>query len=102
MKKVDNNMFISNEFLVEIINRIRKCPFLEKYSDILKHTPSIGVKMIEGRGARLKNITFSNWDEIIIDDEKISFNPEYGPRIIILEHGGWEDLYETLDYKKKR
>jgi len=95
-------MLISNDFLVEIIDRIRKCPFLEKYEDILKRTPSIGVRMIEGRGARLKNITFSNWDEISVDDEKISFNPEYGPRIIILEHGGWEDLYKTLDYKKKR
>lgn len=95
-------MLISNDFLVEIINRIRKCPFLEKYSDILECTPSINVKMIENKGIRLKSISFSKWDEIYIDDEIISFNPEHGPRTIILEHGGWEDLYETLDYKKKR
>ena len=95
-------MLISNDFLVKIIDRIRKCPFLEKYEDILECTPSIDVRMIEGRGARLKSITFSRWDEITVDDEKISFNPEYGPRVTILEHGGWEDLYETLNYKKKR
>lgn len=77
-------MLISNDFLVEIIDRIRKCPFLEKYEDILKRTPSIDVKMVEGRGVKLKNIRFSNWDEINIDDEKISFKPEYGPQITIL------------------
>ena len=88
--------------IIQLVEKIRKCPFLKKYNYILKYTPSIQIEYVEGKGIKIKSISFNNWDEISINDKTITFlpertNPLHPPAIeTLLEYEDWEELYEIL------
>lgn len=96
---------LSNDILVELINKIRDCPFLKKYSNILKQTPRINVNFIENKGIELHSIYFNDWDEIRISNTKIVFLPEHASRSwpppceILLSYKNWEELYTIFNIK---
>ena len=91
-----------NDTIIQLIEKIRKCPFLKKYTYILNHTPSIHTEYIEGKGIKIKGIYFNNWDEIDINNKSIKFIPEsthplYPPKIeTLLEYQNWNELCEIL------
>ena len=93
---------LSNDILVELINKIRSSPFLKKYSNILERTPRINVNFIENKGIELHHIYFSNWDEIRISNTEMSFYPKHTgaswppPREVILSYENWEELCAIL------
>ena len=96
---------LSNDILVELINKIRDCPFLKKYSNILKRTPRINVNFIEDKGIKLHSICFNDWDEIRISNTEITFYPEHvgaswpPPREVLLSYKSWEELYTIFNIK---
>lgn len=96
-------MILINDTIIQLIEKIRKCPFLKKYNYILKHTPFIQTEYIEGKGIKIKSISFIDWDEIRINNKSIIFVPEpsshplFPPPIeILLEYDDWKELYEIL------
>lgn len=93
---------LSNNILVELVNKIRDCPFLKKYSNILKRTPRINVNFVEDKGIELYNICFNDWDEIRISNTEVVFYPEHSSgwppsREVILSYKNWEELYTILN-----
>lgn len=95
-------MMLINNTITQLIEKIRKCPFLKKYSYILKHTPSIHTEYVEDKGIKIKSISFNYWDEIRINNKSIMFLPErtqtsYPPPMeTLLEYDNWEELYKIL------
>lgn len=95
-------MILINDTIIQLIEKIRKCPFLKKYNYILKHTPFIQTEYIEGKGIKIKSISFIDWDEIHINNNSIIFVPEPShplfppPMETLLEYDNWEELYKIL------
>ncbi len=92
---------LSNNILVELVNKIRDCPFLKKYGNILKQTPRINVNFVENKGIELHSICFNDWDEICVYNTEIVFYPEHSPgwppsREVILSYKNWEELCAIL------
>lgn len=93
---------LSNDILVELVNKIRDCPFLKKYNNILKQTPHIDVNFVENKGIELYYICFNDWDEIHISSTEMVFYPEHAgaswppPREVILSYENWEELCAIL------
>ena len=96
---------LSNNILVELVNKIRNCPFLKKYSNILQRTPNINVNFVENKGIELYDICFNDWDEIRISNTEIAFYPEHTgaswppSREVILSYKNWEELYTIFNIK---
>ena len=96
---------LSNDILIELVNKIRNCPFLKKYSNILKRTPFINVNFVEDKGIELYNICFNDWDEIRISSTEVVFYPEHAaaswppPREVLLSYKNWEELCAIFNIK---
>lgn len=95
-------MILINNTITQLVKKIRECPFLKKYSYILKHTPSIHTEYVEGKGIKIKSISFNDWDEIDINNKSIRFIPErtdplHPPKIeTLLEYEDWYELCGIL------
>ena len=93
---------LSNDTLVKLVKKVRDCPFLKKYNNILKQTPHIHVIFVENKGIELYYIGFNDWDDIHITSTEMVFYPEHAgaswppPREVILSYENWEELCAIL------
>lgn len=96
-------MMLNDSIIIQLIEKIRNCPFLKKYSNILERTPNINVNFVEDKGIELYNICFNDWDEIRISNTEVVFYPENAsrswppPREVLLSYKNWEELCTILN-----
>lgn len=80
-----------------INNIIEKTRFIFRYDKRFTHllNKDAEIKLKEKNGEiMLVNISFNDYDELIIDSKQIIYFPEMGNKDVLLEYEDWKQLLE--------
>lgn len=80
------------EKILKIIKKVRSMyKYNKKYDVLLGKDPSVDIS-IKNEEIILEDITFQDYDCIIVDDKMILFKPYYGEKETLITYNGFDEL----------